>query len=692
MAPTPGQPLFCCVGCRLAAAVGGRTDGVRKFLEARLLLSAFLSMGVMEFTLVLYGEGFYDVASDPSAALFRRLGQFGIAAFAFPVMLLLGVPLMRGAWADLRQGLVRMDGLIVIGTVAAFALSVYHTIIGVGQVYYETATMVLVLVMFGRRLEAHARSQGREAAKALRLALPERAHRVTSASETADVDADALVAGDRIRILPGENIPADVRIDAGSSAVVASHLTGEERPVDVTTGADVPAGAINGFGALDATVVRPWRDGGLGRILAHLDSPLPPTRLSRLVDRIATHLVWISLALAIVGGIRSGLLGGAGAGLRTALSVLVVACPCALGLATPLAFRATRASLARRGVLVRDPVAMEVAPSIGAVLLDKTGTLTSPAPKLRATAASDPAAFACLRTLVSHSGHALGAGLDRSGAAPAQLRVVPGCGVEGVVDGVFGRAGSPRWLQSLGATASAALGAELAEIQASGDSAIAFASDGTVRAVAAVAHEIRPGAREMVNAFRQRGIQVEIASGDRKSAVADVAASLGIGFLAELAPDQKLARLEAIRASGLRVMSVGDGVNDAPILRAADVGVAVATGTAVARSQAQVEIVGDDLRGLWRFHQSSVTLKRTVYGNIAWSLIYNGAALAFATMGRLHPAVAAAAMVISSVVVSVRSYRLMEPAPAPVNPAPASEHGRQSVPPQPSALATGATP
>ncbi len=289
---------FCCLGCRLAsAATGGRVGAKAAFLEARLLLSAFLSMGVMEFTLVLYGE---DLATspDPATVALRRLGQIALAMFTVPVLGLLGVPLLKGAWQDVRAGRIRMDGLIVLGTFSAFGLSLHHTILGEGPVYYETATTVLTLVMLGRRLEATVRAEGRHAAEHLADALPGTAHRVTHDGTIEEVAPDVLKPGDRIVVRPGEAFPADVTIRSGAGSVACDRITGEEAPRETVPGDRVLAGSANGASAFEAEVVRPWAEGWLGAVRALLDAPLPPTRIMRRVDRIAGHLAWISLLLA----------------------------------------------------------------------------------------------------------------------------------------------------------------------------------------------------------------------------------------------------------------------------------------------------------------------------------------------------------------------------------------------------------
>jgi heavy metal translocating P-type ATPase len=649
---------FCCVGCRLAAAAGGAGDAAG-WLNARLLLAAFLAAAVMEFDCLLYSDAVFSPEETPDVVALRNLARYAVAAFTVPVMLLLGVPLLSGAWADARRGLVRMDGLIVLATVSAFALSLHHTLAGTGEVYYETATMTLLLVTFGRRLEAHARARGKDAASALAECLPRRAHREVGGA-LVDADPDELAPGDVVHVPPGELVPADVVVTEGAGDVRAAHLTGEETPIEVAPGDEVPAGAVNGAGALVARVVRRAKDGSLGRVRELLDAPLPATRETRIADRLAAWLAAAAVVLAVVGGARSYAADGAGAAVRTVLSVLLVACPCALGIATPLAYRAMRAALARRGVLVRDPAALEVAATVDVVALDKTGTLTDPSASRVEREAGDVAAFERMSALVARSGHALARSVGRAAAVPTDVRILAGAGVEGRFGAATSRAGSPEWLDRCGAAWDGDAALRRAALAREGATLVAYAEDGRVRALGAVVPSLRPGAAQCVAELRAAGVGVEILSGDHQRAVDRASRGLDADARGGLSPEDKVRRIEELRTSGSRVLMAGDGVNDAPALRAADVSVAVACGTALARSQAQVEVLGDDLRALPRLIRASRTLRRTVRGNLAWSVAYNSVALVMAATGHLPPLVAVAAMIASSLAVSVRSYRLLD--------------------------------
>ena len=622
-------------------------------------------MGVMTFSLVLYGEGIWLADAGEDMLRLRRVLRAMLALFSLPVFALLGVDFAVGAWTDFRAGRVRMDGLILIATLAAYALSVANTLTDRGEVYYETATMVLVLVAFGRRLEAHARTHGRDAAEALAEFLPESAHVLKTGNDAHDSPPSELAIGDRVRVRPGELVPADVCIDRGESSIVAAHVTGESSEISVGIGDEVVAGSINGARALEGRVLRPWGQGSLGRIRDLLDAPLPLTRTTRLLDRLASWLVAFAFVFAIAGGLRSAFIGGAGAAIETVLSVLLVACPCALGLATPLAYRASRASLARLGVLVRNPVALELAARVDRAVLDKTGTLT------QANASEqqhgDAAALQRMCALVTESGHALAAGLSREGRGAARceesfsdLELVPGRGVRAVLGREPCLAGRPEWVDETGAQWPQALDSKRRELGECGLSLVAYAEGGRVVALAGLEHRTRDGVAAAMSKLEREGIVLELASGDRPEAVESLATALEVKAQSLMQPADKVERLEELRAAGHRVLFVGDGVNDAPALRAADVGVVVGTGTSLARDQAQVELIGSDLEGLVHLVRVAKRLHRTVRINLTQTVAYNGVALVAASLGYLHPLLAVTAMVISSLLVSVRSYSLLE--------------------------------
>ncbi len=649
--------VYCCVGCRIAAmASDGR--GARGLLEARLVFAAFLTMGVMTFTTLLYGHDLLADGGETGLALVRDAGRLALVFFALPVLALLAPPLADGAWRDARQGHLRMDGLIVVAVSAAFALSLTNTWRGTGEVYFESATMVLVLVTLGRRLEARAREAGRDAAEAVARELPESAHRVDDQGTT-DVALDELRIGDVCDVHPGETTPADGIVVEGRGTLIAAHLTGESVPRAVEPGDTVVAGAVNGASTLRVRITAPWTDGPLGRIRDLLASPLGLSPRQRRIDRVARALAAVAITVAVVAATIQGQRHGIGAGLSVALSVLLVACPCALGLAVPLADRAMRVALARHGLLVRDGAALETIPHCDRVVFDKTGTLTQTHGRWT-TAFGNAHHVRDVATLIAHSGHVLAqsvpATLRREQADLEDVESIPGCGVIGRIDGKRVMAGQRDWVDAeFDDDAAAALHA----LAAAPSTVIVGAVDGAVVAVISVDHPLRATAVRTVRSLGERGLTASLLSGDRKASVDAVAASLGLASRSQCSPDDKLETVRAMQAAGHRIIMVGDGVNDAPVLRAADVGVAMGSGTAAARLGADVEILGDDLQLLDDLVEAAGTLTRSVRGNLAWTIAYNAVALTAAATGQLSPPLAAAAMIVSSAVVAWRSGRLL---------------------------------
>lgn len=616
-------------------------------------------MGVMTFTTLLYGHELLAEGDEAGLALVRDAGRLALVVFALPVLALLAPPLARGAWDDLRRGIVRMDGLIVLAIGAAFGLSLAHTWRGTGDVYFETATMVLVLVTFGRRLEARAREAGRDAADAIARELPDVAHRVVDGA-VEDVPLESLAVGDVCELQPGEVAPADGLLLDGRGTLVAAHVTGESAPRPVAPGDAIPAGAVNGATQLRFAVSGAWDAGLLGRIRDLLAQPPSDTPRQRRVDRLARVLAALSVIVALVAGTWHGLDAGVGRGLHVALSVLLVACPCALGLATPLADRAMRVALARRGLLVRDGEALESVLTADRLVFDKTGTLTDPHGRWT-TLAGEGDALGDVATLVARSGHALGRAvpphLRRAGARIDDVESFAGRGVRGVVDGRTVMAGHPDWVEG---TRDDAVRAALDEIAASGATAVVGAVDGALVVVARIDQRLRAAAPEAVERLRERGLAPSLLSGDRTDVVEALAADLSLEARGDCSPEDKLEAVDAMQADGHRVVMVGDGVNDAPVLRAAHVGIAMGSGTAAARLGADVEILGDDLALLDDLLDAARDLARVARGNLAWTVAYNTVALAAAATGRLSPPLAAVAMIVSSMVVALRSGRLLE--------------------------------
>ena len=651
-APEEGEPRFCCSGCCVAHHLSVRgAEGHVDRMAARLALSAFLSMGVMVFSLATYGATLWqggdaeELGSEAAAALdgVYRLGAFALAT---PVVYLLGLPLLD-AVARMKRWL-SADGLILVGAFSAYAVSAWNTFFEGPEVYFETATMVLVLVGLGRWLDARAKERARGE---LRLLLPDReppARRVEGDAER-EVDAAELAVGDLVRVLPGERLPVDGEVVDGRSFVDASALTGESEPRSAGPGDRVLAGGT----LVDGTLVVRATATGAGRVRDEVERLLTEAlgargRFVRVADRVAAFLMpgvfAVALGTLVVHWQRSG----PEEGLMNALAVLLISCPCALGIATPLAFWSALSECFRRGALVRGSEVMERLAAARRVFFDKTGTLTDGELELVGVEADDPdEALRVAAALERHSEHPVGRSLVRAwrgragpsapqSPSPADFRVLPGRGVQGVLDGETWRA----------VRADRAEGADTCVELHRGDERVA---------VFRLRGRPRPEAAGVVRALTDRGLAPVVLTGDHEGPARALADELGVDYRSDLLPADKL---ERIRAAGAGSVFVGDGLNDAAALAAADVGVAVQGGSARSLDVASVNLLRPGLGSLPDLFELSRRAVRTAKQNLAWAFGYNAIGLWLAATGRLSPIFAASAMVVSSVVVVLNSARI----------------------------------
>ncbi|WP_291065001.1 heavy metal translocating P-type ATPase [Hydrogenophaga sp.] len=642
--------------------------------------------------------------------------QFLLAA---PVQFWLGAPFYRASWHALKARSANMELLVAIGTSAAFALSTWlWWRAEPGQMvhlYYETAAVVITLVLLGKWLEARARRQTSSAIRALHALRPERAHLLRGGvrrTEVIDVAVDELLPGDRVRVLPGERFPADGRLHAGQTQADESLLTGEAMPVPKLPGDFVTGGAINGEGAVEVLVGAVGATSVLARIIALVeDAQATKAPVQRMVDQMAAVFVPAVLLIALatlLGWIAQG--ATLEAALLPAVAVLVIACPCALGLATPTAIMVGTGVAARHGILIKDVQALEVAHRVDTVALDKTGTLTLGRPRMSAlevAAGVDPAqALRAAAALQAHSAHPLARavldaaaerGLTPAGADATDVQAVSGRGSLGRVDGVLLALGSRRWIDELG-VALGPLAARAQELQDGGatvsvllSQTLASGAQGqldalaqrppsaaaqplggwTVLAVLAFADQIKPGAAAALQALRAQGLRLFMVSGDNWGAALAIGRALGFKaedgeVLAEVLPGDKAALVQRLRAGagGKKsvVAMVGDGVNDAPALAAADVGVAMSHahggGSDVAMHSAGITLMrGDPLLVAAALDVSRRTVAK-IRQNLFWAFAYNVAAIPLAALGYLSPIIAGAAMALSSVSVVANALLL----------------------------------
>lgn len=630
-------------------------------------------------------------------ALPMLLGLFGIdwmpspwlqLLLAAPVQFGLGARFYRAGWHALKARTGNMDLLVALGTSAAFGLSLWlwwraangeHAGHGVPHLYFEASAIVIALVLLGKWLEARAKRQATSAIRALQQLRPETAHRIGPQGET-DLPLAELLPGDRLAVRPGERVPADARVLEGESEVDESMLTGEPLPVPKRVGDALTGGAVNGSGRLVVEVRAVGAESVLARIIRLVeDAQAAKAPIQRLVDQVAAVFVPVVVGIAL-----ATLLGWwlAGASLETALVnavvVLVIACPCALGLATPVAVMAGTGVAARHGILVKDAQALELAHRVDTVAFDKTGTLTLGAPQLTALLPvadgrdgfDEAALLAIAASLQSGSGHPLAravlAEAQRRGLrfeAPRDLQSLPGRGVRGQVAGREWAIASLRWCDELGVSvavpsAQQARGATLSALLQFDEGEGAAPA---VRALLAFTDQPKPHAAEAIAALRARGLRVVMISGDNAGAAQAMAARLGIDAAdvrAEVLPADKAAQVAALKAGDHTVAMVGDGANDAPALAAADVGIAMANGTDVAMEAAGITLMRGDLALVAAALDLSDRTVAKIRQNLFWAFAYNVAGIPLAAFGLLNPVVAGAAMALSSVSVMTNALLL----------------------------------
>jgi len=603
--------------------------------------------------------------------------QFGLAGL---VQVVFGARFYQGAWKALRGGAGNMDTLVALGTSAAFGLSVWALASGDGEhLYFEASAAVIALVRTGKWLEARARRQAGAAIRALEKLRPERA-RVRRDGAEREIAVTELRAGDLIVVRPGERIAADGVVREGASSADESLLTGESLPVPKEPGSAVTGGAVNGEGVLviEATALgAESRLAQMVRLVEDAQAQKPPVQ--RLVDRVSAVFVPVVIGIAALTFMGWWL---AGAGLEpaavNAVAVLVIACPCALGLATPAAIMAGTGTAARHGILIRDPAALERAGGLATIVFDKTGTLTEGKPKVVALhtlgGRTEDEVLRLAAALQAGSEHPLArAVLERAKglAAPraSDIAALPGRGIRGVVDGRPLMLGSNRLMRESGIDI-AAFEAPAAALEADGRTvsylAEAGADGGGVLGLLAFGDALKANAAEAVAALRSRGLRVVLLTGDSQGAANAAAAALGITEIhAGALPEDKAVVVAALCDAG-GVAMVGDGVNDAAALAAADLGIAMGTGTDVAAAASGITLMRGDPGLVPAALDIAHRTHRRIWQGLFWAFAYNVVGIPLAAAGLLSPVVAGAAMAFSSVSVVGSALLLRRWRPAPV--------------------------
>ena len=609
-------------------------------------------------------------------------------ALATPVVVWVAQPFFKRGWSSIVTGNLNMWTLIAIGTGTAYAFSIVSLITpwmlpaSLGDhppLYFEASAVILILVLVGQVLELNARDRTGDAIRALMDLSPKTVLRVTEAGEE-DVPLDAVKAGDRLRVRPGEAVPVDGMVIEGRSSVDESMLTGEPVPVEKSEGEPVTGGTLNKTGSfvMEATAV--GSDTVLSRIIAMVaQAQRSRAPVQALADRVASYFVPAVLAVSALTFAAWWILGpvpALGYAVVTAVSVLIIACPCALGLATPMSIMVAMGRGAQAGVLIRDAEALERFAKVDALIVDKTGTLTEGRPSLTDVVALGDASEDRVLTLAAAlergSEHPLAEAIlkdaDRRGVErlrATDFEAVTGKGVKGRVGGLQVALGNPALMAGLGIDVSAA-DARLAGYQGDGKTAMLLAVDGTLLGIIAIADRIKETTPAAIRALHAAGIKIIMATGDSRRTAEAVAHELEIDEVrAEISPEDKAALVAEIRDGGLSVAMAGDGVNDAPALAAADVGIAMGTGSDVAVESAGVTLVKGDLGGIVRARRLAQGTMHNIRQNLFFAFVYNSAGIPvaagvlFPVFGMLlSPMFAAAAMSLSSVSVIGNALRL----------------------------------
>jgi Cu+-exporting ATPase len=608
-------------------------------------------------------------------------------ALATPVQFYVGWDYYTGAFKSLRNGSANMDVLVALGSSAAYLYSI-PIVLGLltGHVYFETSAMIITLIVAGKLLEARAKGRTSAAIKQL-MGLRARTARVVRDGAEQDIPVEQVRSGDVLIVRPGEKIPVDGVVLDGHSAVDESMITGESLPVDKTPGAEVVGATINKQGLLTIEAVRVGRETALAQIIKLVEQAQgSKAPIQKIADQVAAVFVPAVIAVAvIVFVIWLVAVGDFTTALVRMIAVLVIACPCAMGLATPTAIMVGMGKGAEIGILFKNSEALERAHQLSAVVLDKTGTLTRGEPGLTDIIVSPTAPYseAELLTLAAStergSEHPLGQAIVQAAearnlalSAPQHFEAITGQGVTAEIDGHQVLVGN-RALMTAQAVQLNGLESAAARLQAEAKTAMWLAVDGQARGIIAVADLIKPGSADAVQHLRQIGLTVAMMTGDNQATAEAIAGEVGIDrIFAEVKPGDKAAYVEQLQAEGHRVGMVGDGINDAPALAQADVGIAIGTGTDVAMETADVTLMSGDVRGVSRAIDLSRATMRTIKQNLFWAFGYNTILIPVAAgllapfawapdfLQQLHPILAALAMAFSSVSVVTNSLRLRD--------------------------------
>ena len=634
----------------------------------RLLIGGVMVLHDMIVGAGIYAREIFGWATPESQPLVDFF-QVMMLVSSIPVLILLGLPILRAGVASLLRGQPNLHTLITIGTFSAFGLSVYHLIIGQGGLYFDTATMLIFLVSIGRWLEMQAHKSSNKAVMKLLEQIPDSATMVTSEGNK-DVSVTDLKPGMRLRVRPGARFPVDGLIATGEGDVDESLLTGEPKPVARRAGEAVKAGTVNldgSFEVITSAVGEATMAGQIGRLLHEALWARSP--LERMVDKLSAWMTPLALALATIAFLIWNYVSGAETGLLVALSVLLIACPCALGLATPLTLWLSLERAAESGVILRSTAALERLAKVENVYFDKTGTLSQLPMKVQGVISeqlsvnSEQLFLKVVASVENESEHPLAKAIVEYAKSqevelvkPSSFKALPALGVTAQLPITNYQLrisiGSTRLMSAEGLEMPENISQQAGAWKEAGWVVVHAGWEGKVRGLIGLGETIRTEAKDVVTQLQSRGLELGVLTGDESGAGERWQKALGIPVQAALTPDEKMKRLAGNAAM------VGDGINDGPALAAATVGLAMNHGTDVARTAADIVLMRDDLRVIpWLVDLSREAMKR-VRQNLGWAVIYNLVGVALAMAGLLQPVFSAFAMVASSIFVTSNAMRM----------------------------------
>ena len=676
---------YCCFGCRFAAQVSSERGevGQVRWTLTRLGIAIFFAMNVSMFTMALWSYDVYRVSTvDPLTATVTELLVWMSLLCSVPVILLLGAPIAASGWTALRDGRVTSDLLVMVGVLSAFGYSVVAVWQHSSHVYFEVASLVLVLVTVGRWIEAQGKLQSNSALETLQRLLPATAARLCAGQSVQEVSVASLDRGDVIRVLAGCRIPTDGVVLHQAASIDEQILTGESQPVTKQPGDEVASGTLNLDSDLELRVTRRVDEGTLARLMNVVRAARATQgHFQRLADQVTAAFVPLVVVVCAATVIWHCCYETLSAAIMAGLAVVLIACPCALGLATSVAVWTALGQAARRGVIIRNGEVLERLARVRAIRFDKTGTLTTGDAKvtamLRADGSDGEMVWSLSRAAAARSTHAFSKAIAEFSPSWATAhesalcddaivhhQTLAGRGLR--TEFAAGRVvflGSRRFLEESGCVMSSSLERLIAAVIRADAALVLVGWDQQIRGAFLLSESVRPQVAQTLATLQSLGLHQQVLSGDRRERVArfveaSTPSEVRLTYEAELLPEDKLQLLAEARREFGSVLMVGDGINDAPALAAADVGVALGCGTDVSRDAANVCLLTNDLALIPWVIELGQRTRRIILQNLAWAFGYNAIGMTLAACGWLSPVIAAVLMFVSSLVVLANSGRL----------------------------------